>query len=119
VLLTTHDLLDVEKLCNRVMIIDHGELVYDGKLELLRERFGGKRKLIVDFIEEYDQISIEGAIIAEREGSRITFHFTPQDITASELINQLSSRYRIRDLEVREPDIETTIRRIYEERLLE
>lgn len=119
VLLTTHDLLDVEKLCKRVMIIDHGELVYDGKLELLRERFGGKRKLIVDFIEEYDQISIEGAIIAEREGSRITFHFTPQDITASELINQLSSRYRIRDLEVREPDIETTIRRIYEERLLE
>ncbi|MES0359609.1 MAG: ATP-binding cassette domain-containing protein [Anaerolineales bacterium] len=119
VLLTTHDLLDVEKLCKRVMIIDHGELVYDGKLELLRERFGGKRKLIVDFIEEYDQISIEGAIIAEREGSRITFHFTPHDITASELINQLSSRYRIRDLEVREPDIETTIRRIYEERLLE
>ena len=73
----------------------------------------------MDFIEEYDQISIEGAIIAEREGSRITFHFTAQDIAASELINQLSSRYRIRDLEVREPDIETTIRRIYEERLLE
>lgn len=119
ILLTTHDLSDVEKLCKRVMIIDHGSLLYDGKLELLKERFGGKRQLIVDFYEIYDQISIEGAHTAKREGSRVTFLFTSQDITASELINQISSRFRIRDLEVREPDIETTIRRIYEERLLE
>jgi len=119
ILLTTHDLSDVEKLCKRVMIIDHGSLLYDGKLELLKERFGGKRQLIVDFYEIYDQISIEGAHIAKREGSRVTFLFTSQDITASELINQISSRFRIRDLEVRESDIETTIRRIYEERLLE
>jgi ABC-2 type transport system ATP-binding protein len=119
ILLTTHDLSDVEKLCKRVMIIDHGKLLYDGKLDLLRERFGEKRQLIVDFVEEYEIISIEGAVIADREGSRITFHFSGQDITASELINKLSAQYRIRDLEVREPDIETTIRRIYEERLLE
>lgn len=119
ILITTHDLSDVEKLCKRVMIIDHGSLLYDGKLELLKERFGGKRQLIIDFYEIYDQISIEGAHIAIREGSRVTFLFTSQDITASELINQISSRFRIRDLEVREPDIETTIRRIFEERLLE
>jgi len=119
VLLTTHDLSDVEKLCKRVMIVDHRKLLYDGKLDLLRERFGEKRQLIVDFAEEYELISIEAAVIADREGSRIAFHFSSQDITASELINMLSVQYRIRDLELREPDIETTIRRIYEERLLE
>ncbi len=119
VLLTTHNLSDVEKLCKRVLIIDHGKLLYDGKLDLLQERFGGKRQLIVDFMEEYELVLIDGAVIAEQEGSRITFLFTGQEITASELINQLSARYRIRDLEVREPDIETTIRRIYEGRLLE
>ena len=119
VLLTTHDLSDVEKLCKRVMIVDHRKLLYDGKLDLLRERFGEKRQLIVDFAEEYELISIEAAVIADREGSRIAFHFSSQDITASELINMLSVQYRIRDLELREPDIETTIRRIYEERILE
>jgi len=119
VLLTTHDLSDVEKLCKRVMIVDHRKLLYDGKLDLLRERFGEKRQLIVDFAKEYELISIEAAVIADREGSRIAFHFSSQDITASELINMLSVQYRIRDLELREPDIETTIRRIYEERLLE
>ena len=58
VLLTTHDLSDVEKLCKRVMIIDHGKLLYDGKLNSLRKRFGEKRQLIVDFVEEYEIISI-------------------------------------------------------------
>ena len=119
VLLTTHDLSDVEKLCKRVMIIDHGQLLYNGKLDLLRERFGEKRQLVVDFVEDYDIVSVDGAEIVHQEGNRITFQFTNQDISASKLINQLSAQYRIGDLEVREPDIETTIRRIYEGRLLE
>jgi ABC-2 type transport system ATP-binding protein len=119
ILLTTHDLSDVEKLCKRVMIIDHGKLLYDGKLDLLRERFGDKRQLIVDFVEEYDAIAIDGVEVINQQGHRITFQFTSQEISASELINQLSAQFRIRDLEVREPDIETTIRRIYEGRLLE
>ena len=119
ILLTTHDLSDVEILCKRVMIIDHGKLLYDGKLDLLRERFGDKRQLIVDFVEEYDAITIDGVEVINQQGHRITFQFTSQEISASELINQLSAQFRIRDLEVREPDIETTIRRIYEGRLLE
>ena len=102
-----------------VMIIDHGKLLYDGKLHLLQEEFGGKRQLIVDFMEEYDSVTVEGGEIAEHDCTRITINFSGQEITASELINQLSARYRIRDLEVREPDIETTIRRIHEDRLLE
>jgi ABC-2 type transport system ATP-binding protein len=101
------------------MIIDHIKLLYDGKLDLLRERFGDKRQLIVDFVEEYDTISIDGVEVINQQGHRITFQFTSQEISASELINQLSAQFRIRDLEVREPDIETTIRRIYEGRLLE
>ena len=101
------------------MIIDHGKLLYDGKLVLLRERFGEKRQLVVDFVENYEIISVEGAEIEKRQGNRVTFLFTNQEISASELINQLSAQYRIRDLEVREPDIETTIRKIYEGRLLE
>jgi ABC-2 type transport system ATP-binding protein len=119
VILTTHDLSDVEKLCERVMIIDHGRLLFDGTLETLRERFGGKRRLVVDFAEEYNHVEVEGAQLAGQEGSRFTFEFDGRQITASELIGRISSGYRIRDLEVREPDIETTIRRIYEERLLE
>ena len=119
VILTTHDLSDVEKLCERVMIIDHGKLLFDGTLEALRERFNGRRELAVDFAEAYESIEVDGAQVVARDGKRATYQFERKTITASELIGRLSARYQIHDLEVREPEIEATVRRIYEERLLE
>lgn len=119
VLLTTHDLTDVQKLCDRVMIIDSGKLLYKGNLDALQKRFGGQRELVVDFAEEYDEVSVVGATISERQNGRVTYQFDRQHAGASDIIGRLSQQYRIRDLAVREPDIEATIRRIYEERLLE
>jgi ABC-2 type transport system ATP-binding protein len=119
VILTTHDLSDVEKLCERVMIIDHGKLLFDGTLDTLRKRFGGKRELAVDFAQEYESVEVEGAQVVEKKNGHAVYQFERSAITASELIGRLSSRYRIRDLAVREPEIEETVRRIYEERLLE
>ena len=119
VLPTTHDLSDVEKLCQRVMIIDHGKLLFDGQLETLQERFGGNRQLVVEYVNAYEQVDVDGAQITHRDGPRVTYQFDRQTITASELIGRISAKYRLRDLEVREPDIEATIRRIYEEKLLE
>ncbi|MCB0096482.1 MAG: hypothetical protein KDE46_12205, partial [Caldilineaceae bacterium] len=119
IVLTTHDLSDVEKLCQRVLIIDHGKLLFDGALDSLQERFGGKRELVVDLADEYDNVEVDGSVVSERTGRRVTYQFDRSVITASELIGRLSQRFRISDLSVREPDIEATIRRIYEERLLD
>ncbi len=119
VILTTHDLSDVEKLCQRVMIIDQGKLLFDGELSRLKDKFGGQRELVVDFSEEYRTYEIAGATITAQTDLQVTYAFERGMITASELIGRLSAKYRIRDLEVREPEIEETVRRIYEERLLE
>lgn len=119
IILTTHDVSDVARLCKRVMIIDHGHLIYDGLLEILQDRFGDDRELVVDFAEVYTDYSVEGARISQDDDLRITYQFHRNEVTASQLINRLSSKFRIRDLSVREPEIETTIRRIYEEGLLE
>lgn len=118
ILLTTHDMADVERLCSRVMIIDHGRLLYDGRLQTLQDRFGGKRELVVDFAEPYPEMAVPGATLTQYHDLRATYEFERQTISASELIGQLSSQYRIRDLSVREPDIESTVRRIYQEGLL-
>ncbi|HKJ26813.1 MAG TPA: ATP-binding cassette domain-containing protein [Anaerolineales bacterium] len=118
VVLTTHDLSDVEKLCQRVMVIDEGKLLYNGQLDALADRFGGDRHLLVEMTEEYENVEIEGAQVIAHQGHRVTYQFPRHSTTASELIGRLSERYRIRDLEVREPALEETIRRIYEERLL-
>jgi ABC-2 type transport system ATP-binding protein len=119
VILTTHDLQDVEKLCRRVMIIDNGRLLFDGALDHLRQRFDGHRELVVEFAQPYATVDVAGATVTARAEQSATYRFRRETITASELIGRLSQQYRIRDLAVREPDVEATIRRIYEERLLE
>jgi ABC-2 type transport system ATP-binding protein len=118
VILTTHDLSDVERLCERVMIIDRGRLLFDGVLDTLQKQFGGKRELMVDLAEAYENVSVRDAQIVRCDGQHVVYQFERDVITASELIGRVSSQYRIRDLAVREPDIETTIRRIYEQQLL-
>lgn len=118
IMLTTHDLFDVEKLCSRVLIIDRGRLLYDGDLPTLRRRFGGTRELVVDLADDYPEIAVAHARVVGREGRRVTLRFERGDTTASDLIGRLSDRYRIRDLSVRESEITDIVRRIYEEQLL-
>ena len=119
VLLTTHDLADVQKLCRRVMIIDAGKFLFDGNLDNLQERFGGKRQLIVDFAEDYTDATVTDTELINFENNRAIYEFDRRDLSASELIGRVSRHYQIKDLTVQEPDIEATIRTIYEDRLLE
>ena len=118
ILLTTHDISDVQKLCERVLIIDHGKILFDGKLATLLADFGGKRFLSVEFAEYYPDIQLDKAEVVKRDGNQVVFSFERKAISASKLINRLSAEYRIADLEVQDQPIEDTIRQIYEGQLL-
>jgi ABC-2 type transport system ATP-binding protein len=93
--------------------------LFDGALDALRDRFGGNRELVVDLAQAYGTVDVEGAEVVAREGMQVTYRFDRHTVSASALIGRLSARYQILDLQVREPRIEDTVRRIYEERLLE
>ncbi len=118
ILLTTHDISDIAKLCERVLIIDHGKILFDGKLAALLAEFGGHRLLSVEFAETYLNPELEDAQIIQSDGQRVVYSFERKKVSASKLINRLSTVYRISDLEVQDQPIEDTIRRIYEEQLL-
>lgn len=118
ILLTTHDISDVQKLCERVLIIDHGKILYNGKLAGLLADFGGKRFLSVEFAEFYPDVRLQDAEVVKKDGNQVVFSFERKSISASKLINRLSAEYRIADLEVQNQPIEDTIRQIYEGQLL-
>jgi ABC-2 type transport system ATP-binding protein len=118
VLLTTHDLSDVQKLCQRVLIIDQGKLLFDGALETLQNRFGGKWQLVVDFAEAYQNVEVSGAEVVRLENLRAVYAFDRSTLSASDLISRISAKYSIQDISVQEPEIELTIRNIYENKLL-
>jgi ABC-2 type transport system ATP-binding protein len=116
VLLTTHDMSDVEQLCSRVLIIDHGTLLYDGTLDEIRDRLGTERTLVVDLAEDVPgQVEVRGASEVRADGPRRWLQFNRLETTAAELIAEVAGRYPLHDLTIEEPDIESIVRRIYEE----
>ena len=118
VLLTTHDMSDIEQLCQRLMIIDRGKLLYDGSLEQIRERFGTERTLVVDLAEDdLPPLDVPPAREIRSDGPRRWLRFQRAETSAADLIAAVAARYRIEDLTIEEPAIETIIRRIYEEGL--
>ncbi|MET9841408.1 MULTISPECIES: ABC transporter ATP-binding protein [Streptomyces] len=115
VLLTTHDLQDIEQLCERVMVIDHGRLMYDGALGGLHSAGSvgeSERTLVVDLERELAPISVPGARVVKVEGPRQWLAF-PAGSSAAPLVSAVAAQYPLVDLSVREPDIEDVIARMY------
>ncbi|MFJ7986998.1 ATP-binding cassette domain-containing protein [Streptomyces sp. NPDC096351] len=113
VLLTTHDLTDIEQLCSRVMVIDHGRLVYDGGLAGLHAVGESERLLVVDLEHELPPIEdVPGARFVRAEGPR-QWLALPATSSAAPLVAAVAARYPLVDLSVREPDIETVIAKMY------
>ncbi|MFJ3879471.1 ATP-binding cassette domain-containing protein [Streptomyces sp. NPDC090077] len=113
VLLTTHDLQDIEQLCERVMVIDHGRLMYDGALGGLHALGeGSERTLVVDLERELPPVEVPGARVVRVEGPRQWLAF-PAGESAAPLVAAVAARYPLLDLSVRDPDIEDVIARMY------
>ena len=119
VLLTTHDLSDIERLCSRMLIIDHGRVIYDGGVEALKERFGEERTLIVDLEEPAPPLEVEGARVVRVDGPRQWLRFRREEVSAAELTAAVAAHARLVDLAIEEPDIEEVVRRIYLEGLVD
>jgi ABC-2 type transport system ATP-binding protein len=117
-LLTTHDLPDVERLCRRVVVIDQGRVLVDDDLASLRRRFAGNRTLVVELAEPAPALlGLDGVVdvAVEAQGLRQRLEFTPAT-TAAELIAAVGHRVELRDVAVDEPSIEDLVRTLYARR---
>lgn len=117
VMLTTHDIADVERLCRRVIIIDGGQVLYDGDLAALRRRYVPYRELTVrvtDAPEDWTLPGIELIGTVENDNQQLlTLHYDPDSISTPAAIEAVTSRYTVLDLTAHEPDLEGVIRQIY------
>ncbi|MBV8282046.1 MAG: ATP-binding cassette domain-containing protein [Candidatus Eremiobacteraeota bacterium] len=116
-ILTTHDLADIEKLCARIIIIDHGHKLYDGSVDTIKDRYGRSRVLTAELnCESCDDIvfDLRGAKIIERDGPRIVIEFDRDAVRADELVVELAKRHELKDVTIAEPSLEAIIRDFYQ-----
>jgi ABC-2 type transport system ATP-binding protein len=116
VLLATHDLSDIERLSDRIIVIDHGQLAFDGTLPALVSRVGASRVLVVDLVEPappLDDIPNTTLESVEADGLRQHLSFRAEETTAAAVIATVTARVELRDLAITEPAIEDVVRRLY------
>ena len=124
VLLTTHDLDEVEELCQRLIIINQGQIIEDGPLAGLIESITPFRYLLVECYDRHEAspagaggplagFSHPDAEIVDTHDDVVRIRFARQQVSASDLISHISARYPVRDVSVQEADIEDAIRAVY------
>lgn len=113
IILTTHDLDDVERLCRRLVVIDQGSIVHDSTLDDVRRRFAPQRTLIVDLATSAPPLAVPGTEVVRIDGPRQWLRFHRDEHTAAELIARVAAMAPLVDISVAEPDIEDVIRHVY------
>ena len=114
IILTTHDLADIERLCRRIILIDHGRVLYDGSVDRLVTRYAPYRVLVVQLAEGTDgAVEAAGAELIQREASKVWLRVDREPGSVPRLIASLTARYPVTDLSITEPDLEQVIRQLY------
>ncbi len=123
IVLTTHDLADVEALCDRVIVIDHGRVLYDGDADQLKARHAPYRTLVAQISADDSGTAPAVSLPADapgevvrQDGAVVHVRFAADRIPAQAVIAAVNDRYGLVDLAIVEPDLETVVRRLYGDR---
>jgi ABC-2 type transport system ATP-binding protein len=119
VILTTHDMHDVEALAERVIVIGKGMILADGSLTSLRRGALAERRLWVHFAGEPVSVEVVGATVRRRQGHSIELAFDPRTTSAHRLIAQVAAQFAVEDVHLEEPPIEEVIARFYAQHSVE
>ncbi len=124
VILTTHDLEDIETLSKRIVMIDKGSKVFDGKIADLKEKYGQMRELAfvssdenaLDILSYAEKFGLEGDdLFAESDGASFKVRFNSSIVPVSDMLSYTLSKINVKDINVKDADIEEIIRRLYKE----
>ena len=116
VLLTTHDLADIETLCRRVIVIDHGRLLFDGALNELRDRILPVTAIVFDVKRAPDasELAFDGWQIREVGLHRYRLDVDRRKTAPATAVKEIVNRFEVSDLQIEEPEIEEVVKRIYQ-----
>ncbi|MGR3178998.1 MAG: ABC transporter ATP-binding protein [Candidatus Anammoxibacter sp.] len=119
IILTTHDMNDIEHLCKRLIILDEGRVIYDGETEALKQKFVHEKIIEIEFYEEVHTVKdIPDITVIREHGCKKWFKFNSDKSSTGKIISLLATSYKIKDISVKEPSVEDIIRNIYDNRLL-
>ena len=114
IILTTHDIGDIEELCKRVMIIDDGKLIYDGPLDTIKQRFGKYREITFETAADHAQLELsDGVEILDNGHRKLHLRFDRTLTSASKVAAGVMNQIEVLDFSLAEPDLSMIVKQIY------
>lgn len=114
VILTTHDLGDIEELCRRVIIIDDGRIIYDGPIDTIKKRFGKYREITLETVEQIRTLDVpEGAELLSTDDHKVQVRFDRTVSSASKVAGAVMNQIEVRDFSLSEPELADIVKQIY------
>ncbi len=116
IILTTHDLHDIETICPRLLMVDHARLIFDGELRNLRSALGSSRRLTMEFGSDPGPIALTTAQLTADEGLVKHYLIAREDVSLVDVLGELGNGHDLKDIGIEEPNIEEVIRTFYQRR---
>ena len=117
VILTTHDMADIENLCNRIIIIDEGNVIYDGDLLSIKNKFGDLRTVTIELRDDLTSTDMfdtfDGKVGYELKGRELTVNFDALKVNFENVMNHIMQHVHMKDMKLKEISIEEVVREIY------
>lgn len=114
VLLTTHDMADIEAICDRIILINKGRLLFDGKIQDFRDQFGSTTTLEILFSEEGDEIQDKRFTLLKSEGRKKTYMFDRKQLSKAEAVTYVTRSWDIEDIDLMDTNVEEIVKMIYD-----
>ncbi len=113
IIFTTHDMKDIVETCDRLIIIDKGNKIYDGTVDEVKNKFSNEKKISLELVEGVIE-NIDNVDIKKIENLKYSLVFDTSIVNTQELISYLVKEYQIKDISITDPDIDVIVRNIYE-----
>lgn len=117
VILTTHDMKDIEELCNRIIIIDKGKILYDGSLANIKYRFGNTKTVFLPSNVKLDEAKLKdrfAGVEIEHQDDKLALKFSLNDVDLDDMLLYLINTYHIKDFKIEDISIEDITKKLYE-----
>jgi len=114
VILTTHDMTDIDALTNKIILIGRGQILYNGTFTAIKEKYDNVKIINVDFKREYDKIELEGYEVVSHARNMATLRNKPETpFHATDFVNAISKNYEIEDFEVNSISVDEILAKLY------
>jgi len=114
VILTTHDMTDIDALTNKIILIGRGQILYNGTFSAIKEKYDNVKIINVDLKHEYENFELEGYEVVAHNKSMVTLRNKPDKLFhATNFVNEISKKYEIEDFEVNSISVDEILAKLY------